>query len=119
MTLNTAFEALFIHQTSKYHFSSSFIKCSCCCVAGSESSSSSSSEEDSEEEGEEDSKEEEWLDALNKRKKHPYRLHDDLWYNDQGEVRVILHTSLCTVTTIVNVYCLSYFMFINDYIIWI
>lgn len=55
--------------------------------SGSESSSSSSSEEDSEEEGEEeDNKEEEWLDALNKRKKHPYRLHDDLWYNDQGEL---------------------------------
>lgn len=66
------------------------MKCLCCCVAGSESSSSSSSEEDSEEEGEEeDNKEEEWLDALNKRKKHPYRLHDDLWYNDQGEVRVL------------------------------
>ncbi|XP_022323160.2 ribonuclease 3-like isoform X3 [Crassostrea virginica] len=55
--------------------------------SGSESSSSSSSDSESEEEEEEETRqEEEWLDALNKRKKHPYRLHEDLWYNDKGEL---------------------------------
>ncbi|XP_048775067.2 ribonuclease 3-like isoform X2 [Ostrea edulis] len=52
--------------------------------SGSESSSSSSSE--SESESEEIKREEEWLETLNKRKKHPYRLHEDLWYNDKGEL---------------------------------
>ncbi|XP_062584248.1 ribonuclease 3-like isoform X1 [Saccostrea cucullata] len=48
--------------------------------------SSSSSESDSELEEGEEPKEEEWLEALNKSKTHPYRLHEDLWYNDKGEL---------------------------------
>lgn len=28
----------------------------------------------------------EWLEELNRKKRHPYRLHEELWYNDPGEM---------------------------------
>jgi ribonuclease-3 len=30
------------------------------------------------------------MEELNKKKKHPYRLHEELWYNDPGEVSSII-----------------------------
>ncbi|XP_064648980.1 uncharacterized protein LOC135501106 [Lineus longissimus] len=46
--------------------------------SGSESCSSSESEDDDLEPN--------WMDELNRKKEHPYRLHDDLWYNEHGEM---------------------------------
>ncbi|KAK3088622.1 hypothetical protein FSP39_021413 [Pinctada imbricata] len=53
------------------------------CHHHSESScSSSESEEDDDDEEDMD----EWMETLNRKKKHPYRLHEELWYNDPGEM---------------------------------
>ncbi|XP_021349627.1 ribonuclease 3-like [Mizuhopecten yessoensis] len=49
----------------------------------SSSSSSSSSGSDSDENEDEDNK---WMEELNRKKNHPYRLHEELWYNDPGEM---------------------------------
>ncbi|KAL3872342.1 hypothetical protein ACJMK2_040272 [Sinanodonta woodiana] len=45
------------------------------------SSSSSSSSSDSE-----DDLEDTWIEELERKRKHPQRLHPDLWYNDAGEM---------------------------------
>ncbi|KAL5011679.1 hypothetical protein ScPMuIL_010230 [Solemya velum] len=50
--------------------------------SGSESSSSSESESDSEEECADTS----WIEALNRKQQHPQRLHNELWFNEEGEM---------------------------------
>lgn len=49
----------------------------------SDSSSSSSSGSDSDDNEDEENK---WMEELNRKKNHPYRLHEELWYNDPGEM---------------------------------
>lgn len=51
-----------------------------------ESSSCSSSSDSSSESSDDEKNGDDWLDELNKKKKHPYRLHEELWYNDPGEM---------------------------------
>nr|AMN88357.1 DROSHA [Mytilus galloprovincialis] len=55
-----------------------------CCSHQAEDSCSSSS--DSSDGDDDDDDDDEWIEELNKKKKHPYRLHEELWYNDPGEM---------------------------------
>ncbi len=53
-----------------------------CCVLNTESSSS---DDDSEEETETAAR---WMDELMAKKQHPERLHEELWFNEEGEVKI-------------------------------
>ena len=47
--------------------------------------SSSSDDEEEVVEGVENT----WVDELNRKKDHPERLHEDLWFNEAGEVNIL------------------------------
>lgn len=49
----------------------------------SSSNSSCSGSDDSDDEGDD------WMEELNRKKNHPYRLHEELWFNDPGEVSLL------------------------------